>query len=89
MVSKDVLWYVLEDLAGYLSGLAALSSRYVYVGQSFPEKRPFLGDDILPDAEALHRFIVSSGYAVIYSLVEMDSEFGDREYAHFIIDVIP
>ena len=86
VISKDVLWYVLDDLAGYIAALADRSQRWVYIGQSFPESGPFLGEDILPDASGLLHFIESQGYRVSYFLVERDAEFNNREYAHLIID---
>jgi SAM-dependent methyltransferase len=86
VVSKDVLWYVLADLSGYLSSLVNHSQRWVYIGQSFPEQKPFLGDAILPNATALRLYVENLGYRVVYSLVERDAEFQNREYIHLIIE---
>lgn len=85
VVSKDVLWYVLDDLPGYMARLARHSSRWVYIGQSFPERRPFYGDHMLPDAEALLAYLDRLGYRIDYSAVERDAEYGGREYAHIVI----
>lgn len=87
VVSKDVLWYVLDDLKGYVTQLAGKSRRWVYIGQSFPEKKPFLGMDILQDAQALLNFLVGEGYTLAYSLVERDAAYGGREYVHVLIEV--
>lgn len=87
VASKDVLWYVLEDLPGYLSALASKSKCWVYIGQSFPERRPFLGEEILPNAAGLLSFIEEQGYLVSYFLVERDAEFHNREYAHLLIAI--
>ncbi len=87
VISKDVLWYVLDDLPGYLAALVNHSQRWVYIGQSFPEQRPFLGDDILPNAAALRLYVENLGYRVEYSLVERDAEFKNREYIHLLIEV--
>ena len=87
VVSKDVLWYVLANLTGYLAALAARSDRYVYVGQSFPERVPFLGDDVLPDAARLFEVIDASCGPIVYSVVERDAEYGGREYAHAVVEV--
>ncbi len=87
VASKDVLWYVLDDLAGYIATLARRSSRWVYLGQSFPESRPFYGEDILPDAEALLKFLDGCGQGrVAYSLIERDAAYGGRQYAHVLIE---
>ena len=59
----------------------------MYIGQSFPEQRPFLGDDILPNAAALRLYVENLGYRVEYSLVERDAEFKNREYIHLLIEV--
>lgn len=87
VVSKDVLWYVLDDLKGYVANLAGRSQHWVYIGQSFPECKPFLGMEILPDAQALLNFLVSEGYTLAYSLVERDGAYGGREYVHVLIEV--
>lgn len=87
VVSKDVLWYVLDSLPGYLAGLARCSSRWVYLGQSFPDKRPFYGEEILPNAQSLLTYLKEQGYSVVYSAVERDAAYGGREYAHVLIEV--
>lgn len=87
VVSKDVLWYVLDNLPGYLAGLARRSSRWVYLGQSFPDRRPFYGEEILPDARALLALLDKEGHSVAYSLVERDAMYGGREYVHALIEV--
>ena len=87
VVSKDVLWYVLDDLAGYLAGLVRCSARWVYIGQSFPDMRPFYGEGILPNSAALLMYIQSRSYRIAYSVVERDADYDDREYAHVLIEV--
>lgn len=87
VVSKDVLWYVLDDLHGYFASLARHSCRWLYIGQSFPECRPFFGDHLLPDAAALGALIERLGYRIDYSVVERDATYGGREYAHIVIAV--
>lgn len=87
VVSKDVLWYVLDDLQAYLSSLAKCSRRWVYIGQSFPEKRPFYGEDILPDAKALIAYLSNNGFPLAYSAIESDAALGGREYVHALIEV--
>lgn len=87
VVSKDVLWYVLDDLAGYLAALAGRSQRWVYIGQSFPDQRPFYGEEILPNARALLAYLEKEGHSVVYSVVERDAAYGGREYVHALIEV--
>ena len=87
VVSKDVLWYVLDNLPDYLASLASRSSRWVYLGQSFPEKRPFYGEEILTDAQGLLDRLKKEGYRIAYSLVERDATYGGREYVHALIEV--
>lgn len=88
VVSKDVLWYVLDDLPGYLQALASRSSNWVYIGQSFPENRPFYGEDVLPDAEGLCTWLEQHGHRIVYSVVERDVAYGGREYVHILIDTM-
>lgn len=85
VVSKDVIWYVLDDLPSYLAQLARRSTRWVYIGQSFPELRPFFGDHLLPDAAALLDYVCALGYTIEYSAVERDAGYGGREYVHAVI----
>ncbi len=87
VVSKDVLWYVLDNLPGYLAGLARRSSRWVYLGQSFPDKRPFYGEEIIPNAQSLLAYLEQQGHSVVYSVVERDAAYGGREYVHALIEV--
>jgi SAM-dependent methyltransferase len=89
VLSKDVLWYVLDDLPGYLAGLARRSTRWIYIAQSFPERRPFYGEDVLPNAGALIAFVEVSNYRPVYMVVERDADYGGREYAHILIEVTP
>lgn len=86
VVSKDVLWYVLDNVAGYLGRLVQHSSRWVYLGQSFPESRPFYGDDRFPNGDALLEYLAELGHRVVYSIVERDAAYGGREYVHALID---
>lgn len=85
--SKDVIWYVLDDFKGYVAKSADRSRRWVYINQPFPERKPFLSMEILPDAQALLNFLVGEGYILAYSLVERDATYGGREYAHALIEV--
>jgi len=85
VVSKDVLWYVLDDLDGYLNALVARSSRHVYIGQSFPATKPYYGEDVLPNAAGLIDLLRQSGFDVVYQLIERDACYGNREYAHALL----
>jgi len=87
VVSKDVLWYVLDDLRGYWAALSSWSARWVYIGQSFPATRPFLGDHLLPDANGLISALEAAGHCVVYSAVERDAHYGGREYAHVLLEI--
>ena len=87
VISKDVLWYVLDDLGGYLSRLVDSSKRYVYIGQSFPEQRPFLGEQHLPNAASLSAFVEQQEHRVIDFLVERDAEYSNHKYAHLLIEI--
>jgi SAM-dependent methyltransferase len=86
VVSKDVLWYVLDRLDAFVAQMARRSTRFIYIGQSFPESRPFVGDDILPDAAALLDRLRQSG-SLIHSAVERDAAYSDREYVHALVQV--
>jgi hypothetical protein len=78
---------VLDDLTGYLATLTSRSQRWVYIGQSFPERRPFYGEQLLPDGQSLLDYLEKQGYLVVYSVVERDAAYGGREYVHALIEV--
>jgi hypothetical protein len=80
-----VLWYVLDGLDDYLNALVAKSSRYVYIGQSFPATKPYYGEDVLPNATGLIDLLGRSGFEVVYQIVERDAFYGNREYAHALL----
>ncbi len=85
VVSKDVLWYVADDLPGYVQALAERSNKWIYIGQSFPSTRPYYGEDVLPDAASLMTLLKDIGYQVDYHVIERDADYGNREYAHALL----
>lgn len=88
VISKDVLWYVLGQLPQYIKSVSSVSKKWIYFGQSFPENRPFYGEETFPDANALVRYFEDSKFKVKYSLVEKDSKYSNREYAHILVEVV-
>lgn len=89
VVSKDVLWYVLDELRSFLAALVSHAKKFVYIGQSFPEKSPYLGEGVFPNPAAIRQYIEAQGYTVIYQLIERDQHYANREYVHLIIEINP
>jgi SAM-dependent methyltransferase len=87
VVSKDVLWYVADDLTGYIQALAERSEKWVCIGQSFPSTRPYYGEDILPDAASLIALLQDMGFEIDYQVIERDADYGNREYAHAVLKI--
>ena len=88
VVSKDVLWYVLNTLSDYLTALAKISNRWIYIGQSFPESKDFYGKDIFPDANSLIKHLKDNvAGEIVYSLIEKDADYSNREYVHIIVEL--
>lgn len=81
VMAKETIWYVLDDIETYFAKLIEMSKRFVYIAQSFPDKKPFLGSDIFPDARALENFI-STKVEIIHSTIEKDIRYGNRELIH-------
>lgn len=65
------------------------AERCVYLGQSFPERRPLYGEYLLPADVALLDAVAHQDCRVVYSIVERDAACGGREYAHALIRVVP
>ena len=86
VIAKDFFWYVLDHLDIFLANLSDLSSKYIYFAQSFPDEDQFLGSDIFPNATALERYLCNS-FDLVYSLIEKDSEYNYREYAHVLVKI--
>lgn len=87
VVSKDVLWYVIDDLKGYVNALAGRSRKWIYIGQSFPESKPYYGEKQLPNAAGLFKMLEKMGFKLIYQLTDRDSNYGNREYAHVLLQI--
>ena len=54
---KSVLWYVLEKLDIFWTNLEHMTSKFIYICQSFSEQKNFYGSDIFPDACALEQYV--------------------------------
>ena len=84
VISKEVLWYVLENLQVFCHNLAFMSSKNIFISQSFPAKKPYFGQDIFPDAKAMLEFF-SKTFKPLYSCIEKDGNFADRELLHLFL----
>lgn len=58
---KDILWYVLDDIDQVVVNIKRMLSKteeggVVYIMQSFPDKKGFIGSDVFPDPQSLVEF---------------------------------
>ena len=84
VICKECHWYVLSHLEQFRSNLLKMSKKWIYVVQSFPESKPYLGMDKFPSPEALIEFWSEVGFAA-YRLIEWDSLYGGRPMVHLFL----
>jgi SAM-dependent methyltransferase len=83
VLAKDLMWYVCAQLDEVLGRLTRLTGQTLYIGQSFPDTQPWVGQDVLscPD-DLLGR--VAAFADVKYACIERDNDFGGRPYIHLL-----
>jgi SAM-dependent methyltransferase len=84
VICKECHWYVLNHLEQFRSNLLKMSKRWVYLVQSFPEKKPYLGMDKFPTPEAFINYWTEVGHSA-YHLIEWDSLYGGRPLVHLFL----
>lgn len=84
VVCKECHWYVLNHLEQFQRNLLKMSKKWIYIVQSFPEKKPYLGMDNFPSPEALIKFWTEVGHSA-YHLIEWDSLYGGRPLVHLFL----
>ena len=85
IITKDLIWYVMEKLELFWQKLEQMTVKYIFISQSFPESNPFYGSDIFPSASAMDQYI-SKLFRVLYSCVEKDTRYGNRELIHILAE---
>ena len=81
VMTKECLWYVLEKLDIFWTNLERITRKFIYISQSFPEKKKFYGSDVFPNARALEQYI-GKRFNISYSCIEKDARYGNRELIH-------
>jgi len=76
----------LDDLNAYFTNTSILSKRYIYISQSFPETKNFIGCEIFPDASTLELFI-SKKFHILHSAIEKDAQYKNRELIHILAEL--
>ena len=84
VICKECHWYILDHLERFRSNLLKMSGRWIYLVQSFPEKKPYLGMDRFPTPEALIKYWAEVGHPT-YHLIEWDSFYGGRPLVHLFL----
>ena len=85
VIEKEVLWYILADVECFFKNMRKMTRRYIYISQAFPDSSNFLGSDVFPNAEALYCY-VKERFNVLYSAIERDQQYGNRELIHIIAE---
>ena len=65
VVCIELHWYALNNLDIFRKNIGLLSSKYIYIRQTFPAHDCYLGDDIFPDIDSLTRFWTGEYTAVL------------------------
>ena len=86
VVSKDILWYVLDHLQSYRKSLSVLSDRFVYISQTFPHVENFLGQDVFPDPMSVIDFF-SNDYTFKYYSIEIDEYYQNRPLLRALMEI--
>ena len=81
---KECLWYVLEKLDIFWTNLERMTRKFIYICQSFPEKKKFYGSDIFPNARALEQYVVGERFDIKYSFIEKDARYGNHELIQIV-----
>ncbi|MBE7438837.1 MAG: class I SAM-dependent methyltransferase [Spirochaetales bacterium] len=85
VLSKELMWYILDDLPQFMSNLAMLIAPggMLYVSQTFPDSTPFYGIDRFPNARVMSDYF-ESYFSRQYECIERDAQLGNREMLHFV-----
>lgn len=85
VVIKATLWYVCHKLEHFMRNALSMIKEggFLYVSQSFPEEKDWVGKEIIDSPERLYEIL--SQYAVpIHYCVEWELNYSGRPYVHFL-----
>jgi len=85
VIQKDVLWYVIHKADLFFETISKISKKYIFISQSFPEEKVFVGNDLLPNAMALERYLKDK-FKILYFNLERDGRYAYREYVHILAE---
>jgi SAM-dependent methyltransferase len=85
VVVKEVLWYVTDGLDRFLVNLSDMVKKdgFLYVSQSFPEEKQWVGQDVIGSPDDLMT-ILSKKVDIAYHCIEWDSNCAGRPLAHVL-----
>lgn len=85
VVVKDIFWYILDNLPGFMRNALSMIKKdgFLYVSQSFPASGAWVGKDIIDKPDKLLDTL--SSYAVpVYRSVEINDKFENNPHLHFL-----
>lgn len=85
VVVKEVLWYVCHKLDLFLKNVLAAVKKggFVYISQSFPESKEWVGREIVDSPQTLYR-VLTNKLKPVYYCVEYDARYHHRPLVHFL-----
>lgn len=85
VIAKEILWYVTHKLSRFLDNATDMvkDGGLFYISQSFPEKRNWLGQEIIDGPEKLKKILLRYAKPVYYCL-EYDWNYHGRPFVHFL-----
>ena len=86
VIIKELCWYVLHELERFWENICSVTQKYLYISQCFPEEKEFYGSKTLPKASVLCEMVREQKFRILYSCVERDNRYGDRELIHILAE---
>jgi len=87
VICKECHWYMLDHLELFKQRVRRLSTKFLYISQSFPESENYLGCKIFPNPESIRQFWEDS-FEEVFVCIENDSKYENRPYIHMFLTKI-
>ena len=86
VIIGNCIWYLLDELEAFLECADLMCSKHLYFFNSFPSSKPYHGDHLFPNAQAIPDWFEKSGnWKTVYQCIEKDGSYNGREYLHLLM----
>ena len=86
VIIGNCIWYLLNELEAFLECADLICSKHLYFFNSFPSSKPYHGDHLFPNAQAIPDWFEKSGsWKTAYQCIEKDANYNGREYLHLLM----